>query len=397
MNSRVLSNALAVSALVLCLNVTAGAQSADRIRETWKGPDASSITSILKGREQSQPAAGTARPRPEVLKFTPAGDSGVAKSLADALGRNEDEKTALAAAFLQIKQAYEAEVAREGKSNDLAAAMTFFISANVAAYHRADTPTDAATDNLYKSLQETMAGAPGFARLSNAQKQQTHDWLVCLGGFVLAGYADAKQSGDGEALKSFGELADYSMRLVLGVEVGKLSFVGNDLSTGGTDSAAPRAASAENKIVGTWSVSASNHAGSSMVTNVGYYKGQYRFAADGTYSFKSERWYGYSSSRVFQTTEESGTYTVSGDSLTVSPGASKTILRTPEGVVQKTQSNQLEKVTYRWQLHHFEGIDETQLVLQPPRETTRDGGFSSNSLFPNSYLYSPGDRLEWRF
>lgn len=134
-----------------------------------------------------------------------------------------------------------------------------------------------------------------------------------------------------------------------------------------------------------------------MVTNAGYYKGQYRFATDGTYSFKSERWFGYSNSRVFHMTEESGTYTVSGDSLTVAPGASKTIQRNPEGVVQKTQNNQLERVTYRWQLHYFEGLDETQLVLQPPRETARDGGFSSNSLFPNSYLYSPNASLEWRF
>lgn len=391
MNPGALSNALVVSALVgLLFNVTAGAQSADRIRETWKGPGASSLAGILSGR----PADGTAKPRAEVLKFTPAGDSGVVKSLADAFGRSDEERAALAAAFSQLKQAYEAEVAKEGKANDLAAAMTFFISANVAVYHRTDTPSDAATDNLYRSLRETMAAAPALARMPDAEKQRTHDWLVCMAGFVLAGYTDARQGGDAEALKTFGELADYSMRLVLGVEVGRLSFVGNDLSTGG---ASAQAASAENKLVGTWSLSASNNAGSNMVTNAGYYKGQYRFAADGTYSFKSEKWFGYSGARVFHTTEESGTYTVSGDSLTVSPGASRTISRNPEGAVQKTQNNQLEKVTYSWQLHYFEGLKETQLVLRPPRETTRDGGFSSNSLFPNSYLYSPNANLEWRF
>jgi hypothetical protein len=391
------SFAAAASALVLLFSAAAGAQSPDSIRETWRGPDASSLAGILKGTEKNQHAGGTAKPRVEVLRFKPAGDSGVAKSLADALGRSVEERAALAAAFLQIKQAYETEVAKEGKSNDLAAAMTFFISANVAAYHRTDTPTDAATESLYKSLQETMAAAPGFARMSDAEKQRTHDWLVCMGGFVLAGYADAQQGGDAGALKTFGELADYSVRLVLGVEVGKLSFVGNSLSTGVSAGAPAQTAAAGNKVVGTWSISASSPAGGSMGTNAGYYKGQYRFAADGTYSFKSERWYGYSRSKEFYTTEESGTYSVSGDSLTVSPAASRTILRSPEGAVQKTQNNQLEKVTYRWQLHHFEGINETQLVLQPPRETTRDGGFSSSSLFPNSYLYSPNANLEWRF
>jgi hypothetical protein len=133
-----------------------------------------------------------------------------------------------------------------------------------------------------------------------------------------------------------------------------------------------------------------------QITSAGYYKGAYHFKADGTYTFKAERRLG-SSGQGFWTTEESGTYAVSGDSLTISPRASKTTVRSLEGVVQKSQNNPLEKVTYRWRTHYFEGLDETQLVLQTQKETTRDGGFTTNSLFPSSYLYSPGSNLEWRF
>jgi hypothetical protein len=391
--SRTLRVAAAVLAFLSFFGVTAGAQSADRVRQTWSGPDPSLMTSILKNRS----SGGTTRPRPEVLKFSPAGDSGVAKSLADALGSTEAERAALVEAFGQIKQGYEAEVARQGKSNNLAAAMTFFIGVNVAAYHQADMPSDEAGENLFQSLQETMSGVPAFARLSNAEKQQMHDWLVCMAGFVAAGYMDARQSGNRESLKNIGQLADYSIRLVLGVDVGRLKFAGNNLSAEGADGARADAGAAGSKIAGAWSISASNHTGSNLVTNAGYYKGQYQFNPDGTYSFKSERWFGYMRSREFYTTEESGTYSVDGDSLTVSPRVSRTILRNPEGVVQKTQNNQLERVTYKWQLHHFEGINETQLVLRPPGETTRDGGFSSSGVFPNSYLYSPGRNLEWRF
>lgn len=396
-DSRTLPISVVVLAFVLSFNVNTLAQSTDRIRETWKGPDSSLIASVLKNREKNKSSNGTAKPRPEVVKFSPAGDSGVAKSLADAFGRNEEEKAALAEAFKQIKQAYEAEVAKAGKANNLAAAMTFFITANVAAYHQTEMPSDEAGDNLFQSLEETMASVPEFSRLSNPEKQQMHDWLVCMAGFVMTGYADGKRSGDKEVLKNFGELADYSMRLVLGVEVGKLSFAGNNLSIGGADSPPPNAAPTENKIVGAWSISGSNHAGSNLVTNAGYYKGQYQFKSDGAYSFKAERWFGYMRSKEFYTTEESGTYSVNGDSLTVSPKASKTTLRNPEGVVQKTQNNPLERVTYKWRLHYFEGINETQLILQPPRETTRDGGFSSSSIFPKSYFYSPRGNLEWRF
>lgn len=397
MSLRISSKAAGLLALILFTCPRAGAQTetGDRVRETWNGPDPSLVAGVLRGAGRSR--AGTTAPRLSAVKFTPAGDSGVAKSLADALGGSAEERAALAEAFGQIKQGYEAEVAKEGKSNNLAAAMTFFISVNVAAYHHADLPSEEAGEKLFQSLQETLAAAPEFARLTDAEKHRMHDWLVCMAGFVLTGYADAKQKGDREAASNFAQLADYSMRVALGVEVGKMSLGGNGLSIEGGSTGRPTTGAAENKIVGVWSISAGNHAGTNLVTNAGYSKGQYQFKPDGTYAFKSERWFGYARSKEFYTTEESGTYTVSGDTLTVSPKTSKTTLRSPEGVVQKTQNNPLERVTYKWQLHHFEGIDETQLVLRPPKETARDGGFSSSTLFPNSYLYSPSANLEWRF
>ena len=395
MSARLFSTIVLLLALISSPIPRANAQSEDRLRDTWKGPDLALIRSILKEGAPSTPAAGAAKP--EVLKFTPAGDSGVADALAGALGRNETEKAALKQAFQQIKQGYEAEAAKEGKSNNLAAAMTFFIAANVAAYHQTDLPSDEAGEKLFRSLQGTMAGAPALARLSNAEKQQMHDWLVCMAGFVAAGYADAKQNGDTAGLKSLGELADYSMRLVLGVEVGKMRSAGNQLTVEGVTAPRPAAGAAGNSFVGIWSKSASSPAGTAgTATYAGYYKGQYHFKADGTYTFKAERRYA-STSQGFWTTEESGTYSVNGDSLTISPSASRVTVRKLDGVIQKTQNNPLEKVTYKWRLYHFEGLNETQLVLQAARETTRDGGFSGNSNFPNSFLYSPGATLEWRY
>lgn len=224
------------------------AQPADRIRETWKGPDAALIRSILKQGEKGKPSSGATKQRPEVVKFSPVGDSGVAKSLADACGRNEEEKAALAEVLGQIKKGYEAEVAKEGKSNNLAAAMTFFVTVSMAAYHQTDMPSDEAGETLFQALQETMASAPAFARMSNPEKQQMYDWLVCMEGFVLTNYTDAKQTGDKEGLKNFGELADYSMRLVAGVEVGNLSFAGNNLSIGEASGARQTAGATENKF-----------------------------------------------------------------------------------------------------------------------------------------------------
>jgi hypothetical protein len=399
MRVRVLSVAVGVLALVSSLGVRAEGQVSERVAGTWGG--AGSSSSIVRGLRERRGRAAAGAVDASAARFTPGGDSGVAKGLADALGSSAQEKAALAEAFAQIKQGYEAEVAKEGKSNNLAAAFTFFIASNVAAYRQSEMPSDRATEVLFGELQAVIAGVPEFSRMSNAEKQGMHDWLVCMGGFTLAGYADARQTGDAASLDTYRQLSDSLLRLVLGVEAGKLSFRGEEFLVE-QERPAPAQASANEgaKVVGVWSKSASSPWGTSpgaVATNAGYYKGQYQFKADGSYSFKGESWGGYSRSDEFWTIEETGTYSLDGNSLTVSPAKSTATLRNGAGVVKQSKNNQLEKTTYGWSLHFFEGIGETNLVLRPARQTTRDGGFSANSDFPNSYLYSQNGNIEWRF
>lgn len=368
----------AVVCVLLLLPFHSNAQSNDRLQRTWKGPDISAIWGLLR-EEKSVPKPAT---RNNAMKFTPAGDSGVAKALADAFGSSGEQRASLVEAFTQIKQGYEAEVAKEGKSNNLAAAMTFFIAANVVAYHQTEMPSDADTDKLFESLQQAMLKVPAFAAMSNVEKQQMHDWLVYMGGFSLTNYMDAKQNGNALGFATIKEFADYSMRLVLNIEAEKLSLAGSRL----TVASAPRPP-VGGQVVGTWTTASSAQYGGVM-------RLRYIFNADGTYSFKSERMY---QTQKWWTIEESGSFLVNGDSLTLTPRTSKATLRNLNGVVQESRANQLERVTYKWTTHFFEGIGETNLVLQPPSPTNRDGVLGSNSRFPNAYLYTQGDRLEWRF
>lgn len=391
-----------ILALLICFEAGVSAQSNDRLGETWKGPNSSLIMSVLKNRK---PAVSTTKPRVSVLTFQPSADSGVARSLADALGRTAEEKTALIEAFAQIKAAYEAEVKKAGKSNNLAAAMTFFVTANVAAFHQIEIPGDEVSENIFKSLEDSMSSLPAFAQMSNAERQQMHDWLVAMAGFVMAGSMEAKKTNDKETLNNFSELAGYSLRLVLGVDPSKLTINGNSLAVAESGPSLPTSGASENKIVGVWSKSASSPTGlagtidgtQKLATNAGYYKGQYQFNADGTYTFKGESWGGYLRSNEFWTTEERGSFAVNGDELKVSPATSKKTLRNREGVIQRTMNNPIERVTYKWRLHYFEGLNETHLVLQAARENLRDGGFSGNSSFPSSFLYSSTRNMEWRF
>lgn len=198
---------------------------------TWKGPSASVFNRILTRRAPSEkpsrkvtsrrsnrPVADSPVPSgPEVVKFRPGPDTGIGDMLAAAFTTNPSERSVLQELFRQLKQSYETEVAKDGKSNDLAAAMTFFIASNVVAYYNSDMPSDAATEGLYNTIRSGMASTTEIERLTNSEKQKVHDWLVYMGGFVLAGHVNAKNTNDRLSLADFKAIADQSMRLVLGV------------------------------------------------------------------------------------------------------------------------------------------------------------------------------------
>ncbi|HSS21675.1 MAG TPA: lipocalin family protein [Pyrinomonadaceae bacterium] len=111
----------------------------------------------------------------------------------------------------------------------------------------------------------------------------------------------------------------------------------------------------------------------------------YQFKADGTYSFVYSGYSGLvgSAGSFHITTQESGVYSVNGDSITITPRKSQT--NSNSGGLK---NNPLETVTYRWTIHYFEGIGEYALILHPDQQTNRDGGFDYVLAFPNSYSYS---------
>lgn len=387
-NIVVLSVSISILMFVLILPVTA--QFDERISRTLGNTSTTSIANALINKKTG------GKVNSEVVKFTPNKDSDVPQALADAFGQDANQKAALVQAFQQIKQGYEAEVAKQGKSNNLAAALTFFITANVMTYGQTEMPADKVTDELFDDLQSVISSVPAFAEMTDNEKQKMHDWLVCMGGFAMMNYIDAKQSGDAQALANIKTFADYSLRLVLGIEANKLRF-----STSGLNISAD-SQSGNHPIIGTWATSSSSPVGMAgtidatrkQMVSAGTLRLSYSFDADGTYIFKSER---SPTSNVWWTIEETGTYSLNGNSLTVIPKTSKATLRNLSGVVQETKNNPLEKVTYQWKTHYFAGNRELNLVLEPPQATDRDGVLGTNSLFPNAYLYVQGFKPAWRF
>jgi hypothetical protein len=130
---------------------------------------------------------------------------------------------------------------------------------------------------------------------------------------------------------------------------------------------------------------------SSEANTAGYDWREYYFNPDGTYQFLQKNIsYLYQNEIVYA--YEKGTYKLSGNQLSISPQSgtveswSKAGSDKP-GRLVKTEKRRLEKVVYTMDFHYFSGIQKTNLVLQYSKPTLRDGAFSNNASFKNSWLY----------
>lgn len=171
-------------------------------------------------------------------------------------------------------------------------------------------------------------------------------------------------------------------------------LVSVDLKKPDTDTQPVTNAGHDSSILGTWGANASDQ--SSWRVNNGVMSTisrQYTFNGNGTYSFITKTFDPLMDKLLLG--KENGTYQMSADNITIIP--QKSVLEAWSkkdgtdkwGKFLTTQNITLEKTTYRFTKHYFEGSKEWSLVLQGDRETRRDGPFSGNTTFTNAWYYGP--------
>jgi hypothetical protein len=154
-------------------------------------------------------------------------------------------------------------------------------------------------------------------------------------------------------------------------------------------------------VVGSWGAASSNQSSYAVSNGLGgYIKKQYTFSPNGTYEFLVKTFQYTMRNLLF--TKETGTYQLNGNSLTLIPQKGYIQEWTKAAVVDNTGrrsetdnwgklvstgATKLEKVTYQISKRYFSGIQEWQLVMQASKQTERDGPFTTNADFPNSWLY----------
>jgi hypothetical protein len=152
---------------------------------------------------------------------------------------------------------------------------------------------------------------------------------------------------------------------------------------------------AENtSLSGIWVATASDQSSFRVQNGVmNYIMRQYDFNANGTYTFTSKAFDPLMNNMILG--RENGTYQINDNNVTITPkksvlqGWSKKNGVDDWGKLLNSQNRPLEIITYQFSKHYFSGIRETSLILQADKQTQRDGPFTSNNLFKNSWIYSP--------
>jgi hypothetical protein len=134
-------------------------------------------------------------------------------------------------------------------------------------------------------------------------------------------------------------------------------------------------------VVGTWGFGNNAMMANNRYGPWNYTKQQYTFNADGTYSFIRKVYMENDAETLL--TRETGTYAVSGTTLTITP--KKNVIEAWSrknggdnyNKLIKTQPQAIEKASYSFSIYFDDTIRQTVIMLQASAETKRDGKYNA--------------------
>lgn len=151
------------------------------------------------------------------------------KKIADEMGKTADEKAMFLQVFTEVKKGFEAEAAKKGIKNNVAAAMTFLMATAVMVYHESPEPSDAATEKLFDGLNSMFDEMPEMASASSKDKQFLYDLYISYGGLILASYQEAKESKNRETIDAIRVLAGSTLLDTFKINPNTIYFEGDSL------------------------------------------------------------------------------------------------------------------------------------------------------------------------
>ncbi|HQX55717.1 MAG TPA: hypothetical protein PLP07_07305 [Pyrinomonadaceae bacterium] len=180
-------------------------------------------------RSGKNPAGAANSSRKSQAFFTPAASGDNFKLIADTVGQDAEQRTLFRQLFADARRGFDAQLAPQGRKNNLAAAMTFFIATTVTIYNDAPEPTEEAQENLFQAISAMYDETPGIASVPNKDKEFLYDTYVSFAAIPLAFYAQAKQSNDKQMLDLAKVISGALLLEILKINPNDVRFEGNAL------------------------------------------------------------------------------------------------------------------------------------------------------------------------
>jgi hypothetical protein len=180
-------------------------------------------------------ARKAAPPTDQPTRFRPRRKPVSLDAIADALGQDADQSTALRTLFQEGVPAIEAKLAEAGHPNDVAAALTFAIAVNWGTWKGSEV-SDPASEALLGQLRGALDTAE-FRALADVDKQRSYEYALAMGLFSMAMVEAA--AGDEATLAGVREFARQSLQQLLAADPAVLELGDQGLQASAAESAEP--------------------------------------------------------------------------------------------------------------------------------------------------------------
>ncbi len=250
-----------------------------------------------------------------------------------------------------------------------------------------------ATENFNNDWLKLVKGAVQVnAEPIMQQPTNENGWEIISGG---ANYTDAANTGMATLLTATGSGQTASVVLMTNTKQYQnelLAFIQSLKLSQALKTSANKQVITNNtggsSIVGLW---CDNHLEVSGYFNgfpqytAGYFRREYLFKEDGTYTFRLKNWSTLLKEILFAS--ESGTYTVYGNQITINPNKGRGEWWSKKNNNTKLWGNKLnasdyklEKANYTFEIKYYSGTDNYGLILNPKKNTERDGTYNQNGF-----------------
>lgn len=205
------------------LNANLIAAAAARSKAPVRRPASPAAKTSVSGRKPNQALLSIAG-QTERTQFVSTGQVDYPTRLADLMDLRGQEREVMIEIFRATKTEFERQVAAKGRQNNLSAALVFFLAATVTVYHNEPEPSEAAIDALWDGMEATLREMPQLDRLSDAEKEELYNVLVCTSGMILAFNEIARQNNDPDLLSLSRNVAGTMIRQTLNTNPEKIRF-----------------------------------------------------------------------------------------------------------------------------------------------------------------------------